>query len=415
MQTGNVLLQQPAGMSMFRSFRHRNYRLYFAGQSISLMGTWIEHTTIAWLVYRLTDSSLLLGLTSFAALIPSFLFTSVAGVFADRLDRRRLLLCSQTCAMLISVTLVLLAGGGIINIRYIIALSFALGMVNAFDVPAREAFVADIVEKSEDMGNAIALNSSVFHAARLIGPAVAGVLIAAFGETVCFAVNAVSFLAVIAALLCIKLKSKEKTGRGRAVLVELREGFNYARGSLTMRNVLALVGFVSLAGMPYMVLLPVFARDVLGGGPGTLGLLMSSSGLGAFAGTIFLAARRAGTGLAKTIHLAAIVFVAGIFTLALSRTIAISAVALFVAGFGIVVQIAAGNTILQSVVEGDKRGRVMSLFNMAFLGLAPIGNLMAGAVACRIGVPLTVMLGGAVCLIGTLRFAGRLKLSKIYA
>ncbi len=404
LETGKINIQL-----LLRAFRYRNYRLYFAGQGFSLLGTWMQTTALSWLVYRLTGSALLLGVTGFASQLPAMLFTSLAGVFADRLDRRRLLIWTQVLAMFQAAALAVLVLEGVITVWQIIALSFILGVINAFDVPARHSFLVEMVDDRDDIGNAVALNSSMFHGSRLVGPALAGLLISSFGEGICFVVNAVSYLAVIAALFAMRIKSVERRPSGNAVYSELKEGLKYALASAPIRNVLLLVGLVSLAGMPYLVLMPVIARDILGGGPGTLGLLMAASGFGAFAGTIFLATRRDSAAFGKVIHGAVILFFAGIFAFSLSRSFWFSLLCLFVAGFGIVSQVAAGNAILQMIVDEDKRGRIMSLFNLAFLGMAPFGNLLAGGLASGIGVPATLMLCSVVCLAGSLRFAGKLR------
>ncbi len=394
---------------VLRAFQYRNYRLYFTGQGFSMLGTWMQHTAMIWLVYRLSGSALLLGLTGFASQLPSFVLTPVAGVFADRLERRRLLIWTQILAMFQAVAMAALVFTGVARVWQIIVLSFVLGMVNAFDVPARHSLVVDMVDDRDDIGNAVALNSSMFHGARLAGPALAGILISAFGEGICFILNAVSFLAVIVALMLMKIRPREIKPSGSPVLRELCDGLDYAFASTSIKNVLLLVGLVSLVGMPYMVLMPVFARDILGGGPQTLGFLLTSSGAGAFAGTLFLASRRNTEGLGRIVHGAAILFFFGIVAFSLSKTLWFSMLSLFVAGFGVLVQVASGNTILQTIVDEDKRGRIMSLFNMAFLGMAPFGNLIAGGMASGIGVPSTLLLCAVVCLAGSLRFAGKLR------
>lgn len=394
---------------VLRAFQYRNYRLYFTGQGFSMLGTWMQHTAMIWLVYRLSGSALLLGLTGFASQLPSFVLTPVAGVFADRLERRRLLIWTQILAMFQAVAMAALVFTGVARVWQIIVLSFVLGMVNAFDVPARHSLVVDMVDDRDDIGNAVALNSSMFHGARLAGPALAGILISAFGEGICFILNAVSFLAVIVALMLMKIRPREIKPSGSPVLRELCDGLDYAFASTSIKNVLLLVGLVSLVGMPYMVLMPVFARDILGGGPQTLGFLLTSSGAGAFAGTLFLASRRNTEGLGRIVHGATILFFFGIVAFSLSKTLWFSMLSLFVAGFGVLVQVASGNTILQTIVDEDKRGRIMSLFNMAFLGMAPFGNLIAGGMASGIGVPSTLLLCAVVCLAGSLRFAGKLR------
>jgi MFS family permease len=397
---------------ILRAFHYRNYRLYFFGQSLSLIGTWMQHTATAWLVYRLTGSALLLGVTGFAGQIPSFLLTPVAGVFADRLERRSLLLFTQILAMLQALVLAALVLTDTTRVWHIVALSFMLGLVNALDVPVRHSFVVDIVDNREDLGNAIAINSSMFHGSRLIGPAAAGILISHFGEGICFLLNALSFLAVIFALAAMRIKSRKKRPAANPVFRELRDGLDYAFASAPIKYILLLTGLVGLLGMSYTVLMPVFARDILGGGAQTLGFLMASSGLGAFAGTIFLAARREAEGLERVIYGAAILFFGGLVALSMSRILWFSVMCLLIAGFGIVVQVAACNTVLQTIVDEDKRGRIMSLFNMAFLGMAPFGSLLAGGVANGIGVSATLLLCAVIYLAGSLRIIGKLRLPK---
>jgi MFS family permease len=399
---------------ILRAFHHRNYRLYFAGQSLSLVGTWIQHTAMSWLVYRMTGSVLLLGVVGFAGQIPSFLLTPVAGVFVDRLDRRALLLATQVLALLQAFIIAALTLTGTIQIWHVMVLSVFLGLVNAFDIPARHSFVVDMVDGREDLSNAIALNSSMFHGARLLGPTIAGLLIWTFGEGLCFLLNGASYLAIIAALLAMRVKSRQHKATGRTILKDLCEGVDYAFSYPPIRSILFLIGLISLVGMPYMVLMPAFAKDILGGGPQMLGFLLTSSGVGAFAGTVFLAWRKNANGLGKVIYIAAFLFAAGMIGFSLSRHLWLSLPCLFLAGFGIVVQVASGNTIIQTIVEEDKRGRIMSLFNMAFMGMAPFGSLLAGALASRIGVPDTLMLSAILCLAGSLIFAGRLRLQHEY-
>jgi MFS family permease len=399
---------------VLRAFQYRNYRLYFAGQSLSLTGTWIQHTAMSWLVYRLTGSVLLLGIVMFAGQIPSFLMAPVAGVFADRWSRRNLLIWTQILAMLQAFVIAALVLTETVRIWHIMTLSVCLGLVNSFDIPARHSFVVDMIDNRDDLGNAIALNSSMFHGARLLGPAVAGFLIGAFGEGVCFLLNGASYLAVIAALAAMRIKSRRVKISGKTVLKDLCEGVDYAFSYPAIRSVLLLIGLISLLGMPYMVLMPAFARDILQGGPQTLGLLLASSGVGAFAGTVFLASRKDANGLGKVIFSSAILFAVGLAAFSMSRTLWFSLLFLVLAGFGIVVQVASGNTIVQTIVEEDKRGRTMSLFNMAFMGMAPFGSLLAGAMASRFGVPQTLMLCAVLCLAGSLVLAGKLRMQKEY-
>ena len=393
---------------MVRALRHRNYRLFFGGQSISLIGTWMTRIATSWLVYRLTGSAWLLGLVGFAGQIPSFLLAPFAGVLVDRWDRHRLLVVTQILAMLQSAALAALALAGVINIRHILALSLFQGLINAFDMPGRQAFVVEMVESRADLANAIALNSSMVNAARLLGPSIAGGVIAAVGEGWCFALDAASYLAVIASLLLMRLAPRaarpEAAARGR-VLPELREGLAYVARSAPIRSILLLLATVSLVGMPYTVLMPIFASQILHGGPHTLGFLMAATGVGALGGAVYLASRETVLGLGRLIALMSALFGAGLIGFAYSRSLWLSLLLLLATGAGFMVQMAASNTILQTLVEDDKRGRVMSFYTMAFMGTAPFGSLFAGAVAHRIGAPATLALGGAGCLLAAAWFA----------
>jgi MFS family permease len=393
---------------LLRALRSRNYRLFVAGQSVSLVGTWMQQVAMSWLVYRLTGSAWLLGVVGFTSQVPSFLLAPVAGVLADRWDRRRLLLATQALAMLQAAVLAAVVLAGIVQVWHIVLLSLMLGIVNAFDIPVRQSFVVEMVEDREDLGNAIALNSSMVNGARLIGPAVAGLLVSAVGEGICFVLNSVSYLAVILALAAMRLAPRMPPKQRRRIHQELYEGVSYAFGFPPIRNILLLVALMSLVGMPYSVLLPVFARDVFHGGAHTYGFLMTASGSGALAGTLYLASRKSVIGLGRIIGWAAAMFGAGVSVLALSDSFALSLAALCMAGFGIMVQVASSNTILQTIVEEDKRGRVMSLFVMAFMGMTPFGSLAAGALAGSIGARGTILLGGGACLAGAALFAHHL-------
>jgi MFS family permease len=391
---------------MLRALSHRNYKLFFSGQSVSLIGTWMTRIATSWLVYRLTGSPLLLGVVGFAGQIPSFLLAPFAGVLVDRWNRRRLLVVTQVLAMLQSLALAVLALSGVINIRQVIWLSILQGLVNAFDMPARQAFVVEMVERREDLPNAIALNSSMVNAARLVGPSLSGVIIAAVGEGWCFMIDAVSYVAVIASLLAMRVAPRAIRRAKRAnMFQQLREGWGYAYRFAPIRNVLLMLALVSLVGMPYTVLMPVFAEEVLRGGPHTLGLLMAASGVGALAGALFLAARKSVLGLGKYIPLMACAFGAGLVAFSFSRVMWLSLLLMVVTGLGFMVQMAASNTVLQTIVDEDKRGRVMSFYTMAFMGTAPFGSLLAGTVAERIGAPLTLLCGGLGCIAGALWFA----------
>lgn len=391
---------------MLRALSHRNYQLFFSGQSISLVGTWMTRIATSWLVYRLTGSALLLGVVGFAGQIPSFLLAPFAGVLVDRWNRHRLLIATQVLALLQSLALAVLALTGIVQIWHVILLSVLQGFINAFDMPARQAFVVEMVEKREDLANAIALNSSMVNAARLLGPSIGGVIIAAVGEGWCFMLDAISYLAVIASLLAMKITPRmTKQIKEAKMLQQLREGWKYTSGFAPIRKVLLLLALVSLVGMPYTVLMPVFANEILHGGPNTLGLLMAASGVGALIGALLLAARKSVLGLGKFIPLMAGAFGAGLIAFSFSRALWLSLMLMIVTGLGFMVQMAASNTVLQTIVEEDKRGRVMSFYTMAFMGTAPFGSLLAGSVADRIGAPHTLLIGGIGCIIGALWFA----------
>jgi MFS family permease len=394
--------------SLGRALRHRNYRLFFAGQSVSLVGTWVTRVAMSWLVYRLTDSALMLGLVGFAGQIPTFVLAPVAGVMVDRWNRHRVLVVTQVLSMLQSGLLAALALSGVITIWHILVLAVLQGLVNAIDMPARQAFVVEMVESRADLPNAIALNSSMVNAARLVGPSIAGVLIAAVGEGWCFLLDAVSYLPVIASLRAMQLAPRAVRARAGRVLHELRDGVRYAAGFAPIRSMLLLLALLSLMGTPYLVLMPVIAGRVLHGGATTLGLLMGASGLGALAGALHLASRRSVLGLGRAIAFAAVVF--GLSLMAFSRSTALwlSLSLLVVTGATMMTQMAATNTLIQTLVDDDKRGRVMSLYSMAFFGIIPFGSLLAGSLAHRIGTPNTVFLGGAACLLGGLVFLTRL-------
>ncbi len=391
--------------AMLRALGHRNYRLFFAGQSISLIGTWMQQIAMSWLVYEMTRNVFLLGLVGFAGQIPTFFGAPLAGVLVDRWNRHRLLLLTQTLAMLQAFVLAGLAFSGMVTVGDLIALSVVLGLVNAFDMTARQAFLTEMVTRKEDLANAIALNSSMVNGARLVGPSLAGLLLAATHSNagLCFLINGLSYLAVLAALLAMRVQPRARPPR--TPLVEgLKEGFGYAFGFAPIRAVLLLLAVVSFVGMPYTVLMPVFATDVLHGGPETLGFLMTASGVGALAGALYLASRRTVLGLGRLIALAPVAFGLGLVAFACSQLLAVSLVLLFVTGFAFMVQMASSNTILQTIVEEDKRGRVMSFYTMAFFGAAPLGSLLAGLVAEHLGAPATLALGGLGCVIGGLAF-----------
>ncbi len=382
-----------------RALRSRNYRLFFTGQSISLIGTWMQRIATPWLVYELTNSVFLLGLVGFVGQIPVFLLAPFAGVFSDRWNRYRILLATQVLAMIQACLMAWLVLAERIELWQILLLSMVLGAVNAFDIPARQAFLVSMVEKKEDLGNAIALNSSIVNTARMLGPSAAGILIASIGTGVCFLFNAASFVFVILSLLMMRLPTEEKSKAHRSILGELGEGIRYTFGFAPIRCVILLLFLASLTGMPYVVLMPVFAKEILLGSANTYGLLMGASGIGALGGAFFLATRKNALGLEKVIPVAAAVFGLGLILLSLSRNFALAIAVIVVTGFGMMLLMATSNTVIQSIVADDMRGRVMSFFTMAIMGTAPFGSLLAGSLAKEIGVPLTIALGGTMCIL----------------
>jgi MFS family permease len=394
--------------SIVRSLRHRNFRLFFGGQSISLIGTWMQRVALGWLVYRMTSSAFLLGLVGFSGQIPTFLFASFAGVLADRLNRHRILILTQTLAMIQALVLSFLVLFHLIRIWDIIVLAIFLGIINAFDMPTRQSFFVEMIKDKKDLGNAIALNSSMVNCARLLGPTAAGMLIAAFGEGTCFLINAVSYVAVIVSLLLMKIERKNVKPRTSKVWQELREGFGYAVGFAPIRDILLIFALINLVGMPYMVLMPVFAKDVLHGGSSALGFLMGCTGLGALGGAVFLASRRSVLGLGKMIPIAATIFGSSLILFSFSRLLFFSLPLMLLTGIGQMILMATSNTLLQTLVDDDKRGRVMSFYAMAFMGATPVGSLTAGFLASKIGAPWTVFIGGLICICGAVFFAKRL-------
>lgn len=394
---------------VFRTLRYRNYRLFFSGQLISLIGTWMQQVALTWLVYRMTNSALLLGVVGFAGQMPAILMGPFAGVLADRANRHRIIILTQTLSMVQAAVLAVLTLTGSITVLHIIVLSIFLGMVNAFDMPTRQSFLLDMIESKDDLPNAIALNSSMFNGARLLGPSIAGLVIAALGEGLCFLLNALSYVAVILALMAMRITRKQdlrkKPQRG---LQGFSEGFRYAFGFTPIRNILLLLALASMMGMPYAVLMPVFARDILHGGPHTLGFLMGATGVGALAGALTLASRKSVVGLGRWIAVASGTFGIGLIMFSFSRTLWLSMTLLFVVGLGMMVQMASSNTIIQTIADDDKRGRVMSFYTMSFIGMAPLGSLLAGTLADMIGTPATLLISGVAVVLGSIAFASQL-------
>jgi MFS family permease len=401
MQATNLKFLPPA-------LRSRNYRLFFAGQGISLIGTWMTQLATVWLVYHLTNSALMLGVVGFTSQIPNLLLTPFGGVFADRFSRHRILIGTQILAMVQSLTLAALALSGVIQIWHILALSLLQGIISAVDAPARQVFVTELVDRREDLANAIAINSTMFNGARLIGPAIGGLLIAQVGEAYCFLIDGLSYIAVIAALLAMKFQPKQIPRLEGNPLQIIKEGFDYAFSCPPIRSILLISSLVSLMGMQYTVLVPVFADKILKGNAQTLGFLMAASGIGALAGGIYLVSRTTVIGLGKLIIIGPGILGIGLITFALSRFLPLSLLAMSVIGLGTILQIAAGNTVLQTIVDDDKRGRVMSLYTMSFLGITPFGSLLGGALADRIGATDTLIIAGIACILGALFFSRQL-------
>ena len=394
---------------MLRALSYPNYRLFFGGQIVSLIGSWISMTATSWLVYRLTGSPMLLGVVGFAGQFPGFVMGPFAGALLDRWDRHRVLVCTQTVSMLQSFALAALTFSGHINVPAIIALNAVQGVVNAFDMPARQAFLVRMITDKEDLANAIALNSSMFNAARLIGPSVAGTIIATAGEEWCFLIDGISYFAVILALLSMKgVRQKGATEVRAGILEQLREGWGYVLGFRPIRSLMLLLSWLCLTAMPFSVLMPVFANEILGGGPYTLGFLMTASGLGALSGALWLTTRKSVIGLGRVILTNTVVFGVGLIGFALSRWLWLSIVFMVIVGAGMMMQMASTNTVIQTIVDDEKRGRVMSFYTMAFLGTAPFGSLLAGALSTRIGAPNTVLLSGLLCIASAAWFAREL-------
>ena len=393
---------------IFRSLHYRNYRLFFGGQSISLVGTWIQRIAMPWLVYDISHSVVLLGIVGFASQIPTFLLASFAGVIVDRSNRYHILIATQFLAMLQALALASLFFIDILQVWHIIALSIVLGIINAFDMPARQSFLVEMVEKKEDFGNAIALNSTMVNGARLLGPSIAGVLIAVTGEGTCFLINGLSYIVVIISLLQMRISPRIRTKKTTKVINELSEGFKYTFGFIPIKSIILLLAIVSLMGMSYSVLMPVFAKEILHGNSHTFGFLMGASGLGAFTGALYLASRKNAVGLEKLIPAFAVFFGVGLIALSLSRVFWVSLIMMVATGLGMMLVMASSNTVIQTIVDDNKRGRVMSFYAMAFMGTAPFGSLLSGGLAKIIGTPLTLTIGGVTCVIGALLYLRKL-------
>jgi len=390
---------------LLRAFRYRNYRLYFFGQTLSLMGTWMQLIAVGWLVYRLTGSALQLGVVAFAGQISTLVLTPFAGLLSDRMNRRRLLIWTQSLALAQALTLSLLVFSGSVMIWQIALLSFLNGVINSFDMPARHSFVANLIPDREDFANAIPLNSAMFNSARLVGPSMAGILIARFGEGACFLINAASYLAILLCLCAMRLPKTQPGKRdGKRVLAEVIDGFSYAWHFFPIRQILLLLCLLSITVMPYTTLLPAFARDSLHADSLDYGLMVTASGIGCLVCNVLFAIRRDVLGLDKIIPLSAMAAALCLAGFAFCRSLPLSFLILFFLGGVSMAQLTASNVILQTVVDESKRGRIMSLYIMSFIGMIPVGGLLAGAVAERFGVPEILLAGSCLCLLGTLLF-----------
>jgi MFS family permease len=388
-----------------RALRHKNFRLYFGGQGLSVVGTWVQRIALVWLVYNLTNSAFLLGIVGFAGQIPLLIITPFAGVFADRLDKHKILLYTQGLSMLQALVLAILVLTNTIQVWEIIVLSVILGIFDSLDMPTRQSFMVEMVGNSrEDLSNAIAMNSSMVNSARLIGPAIAGILISLVGEGWCFLLNAISYIAVIVSLLKMDIVRKVPVTKKIQALSELKEGYNYAFGFTPIKSILLLLALISFMGTPIRILAPIFVKNSFHGGADLFGFLMGASGLGALTGAIFLMNRKNVLGLGRIIAYSVVSFSVGLIAFAVSKVFILSVIFMFVTGLGMMIQLAGSNTMLQTIVDDDKRGRVMSFYATAFRGVAPFGSLLAGIAAGLIGAPLTLFIGGIFCLAGAIYF-----------
>jgi MFS family permease len=420
-EKNSVTLEEAAGKAArlpkwattLRALRHRNFQLFFSGQLISLIGTWMQTVAQAWLVYRMTDSALLLGSVGFASQFPVFLVAPLGGITADRVNRQRLVIATQTASLILAGILAALTLLHLVHVWHIFVLAALLGVVNAFDIPGRQSFLVDMVGK-EDLMNAIALNSSMFNGARVIGPAIAGILVAKIGEGWCFAANSISYIAVIVGLLLMRVHCAPRISK-QSPIEDIIEGFRWVNHTKVIRALLLLLGLVSLVGMPYTVLMPVFADKILHGGARGLGILMGATGVGALFGALTLAAKTGVKGLGRWVAFACGSFGVSLFLFSFSRFFWLSVALLLPAGYSMMLQMACSNTLVQTMVPDQLRGRVMSVYSMMFMGMAPFGAFFGGALAHRLGAPFTVAVGGATCVIGAIWFGRALPELRIEA
>ncbi|MEO8711933.1 MAG: MFS transporter [Parafilimonas sp.] len=386
-------------ITTFKALQSRNYRLYITGQSISLIGTWMQKTAVSWVVYSLTHSKFMLGLSLFASLFPSFIFSFIGGATADRYNRHKLLLITQIASMVQAVLLTLLILSKHYNVWGILALSFVLGVINAFDVPARQSLVNELIEDKRYLGNALALNSSMVNLSRLIGPAIAGLILEKFGNVFCFGLNAISFIAVIASVLMMRLPASKKQHHEKNILQDIKDGFSYLKQEKELRFVVMMLALVSLFVLPYNTLIPVYAKDIFKGNASTFGIIDSMIGLGAFGGAIFLASLKPGRNLRKILGINTLVFGVGLLLFSHMHNYPLALVCAMLAGFGMMSQITITNTLIQTTADPKMRGRMISIYAMAFFGMQPLGGLIVGTVSQHIGVADTVLIQGCIALL----------------
>jgi len=405
---------QPRFPDGLRALRNRNYRFFFVGQGISNIGTWMQMVATSWLVFRLTGSSFMMGLVSFSAQLPAFIFSPVAGVVGDRFNRKKILIIAQAGAMAQASALAAVTLLGVVNVWQVMALGFVLGCVNAFEMPTRHALVPEMIEQRHDLSNAIALHSGLFNAARLVGPAIAGLLVASAGEGVCFTVNAVSFIAALAALKAMRIAPRNRNGIHATFIADLREGIAYLTEFPPIPILLAIVAVLTMNAMMFPVLLPIFAGRILEGGSLTYGFLVAASGLGALAATVFLARRRSVLGLDRVIAICFSLFGLGLIAFSFSRLLLLSLCILTVIGFAMIGALTSCNTIIQTIVDEEKRGRIMSFYIMVFMGASPFGSFLSGLISEHAGAQATVFGGGLLCLLGSVLFALNLPAMRRY-
>ncbi len=401
-------------LKVFSSLRSKNYRLYFIGQSISLIGTWMQNVALSWLVYRLTGSVFLLGLVGFTTQIPMFILAPFTGVLTDRFNRLKIMTLAQVAFMLQALIMTILVMFNLIAVWHIVALSLVFGIISAFDAPARQSLVVDLIDKPENLSNAIGLNSAVFNGARLVGPAIAGITIAIVGEGICFLINTLSYVAVIYALLKITIPRRQKVIKDKRWKRIFIEGLSYTYNTIPIRRLLLQLSILSLVALPFIVLLPAYAKEILHGSADTLGFLMSALGAGALTGAIYMASRKTVIGLGLIISVFSTVLGLMVVLASFSRWVSLSLVLFYAGGLSMILTIAAINTMIQTIADEDKRGRVMSFYAMALMGTTPIGNLMAGSIASGIGIPHTMLAGGIITMMAGLWFAIKRKSLRKY-